>query len=119
MRVLALFFVLLLSAVPAAAQESPDSPVQAGITLLDTWIQAQLENGGLPGLVIGIVYDQEPVWVQAYGHASLDPPVPMTADSIFRIASHSKLFTAIAVLRARDAGKLRLDDPVTQVLALV
>ncbi len=116
MRVKALLFVLLLSAAPAVAQESPDSPVQAGITLLDTWIRTQMDYGGLPGLVIGIVHDQEPVWVKAYGHASLDPPVPMSADSIFRIASHSKLFTAITVMRARDAGKLRLDDPVTEYL---
>ena len=113
MRVRTLLFVLLFAAAPAVAQESPDSPVQAGITLLDTWIQTQMEYGGLPGLVIGIVHDQEPVWVKAYGHASLDPPVPMSDDSIFRIASHSKLFTAITVMRARDAGKLRLDDPVT------
>ena len=116
MRVPALLFVLLLAAAPAVSEESPDSPVQAGITLLDTWIQTQMEFSGLPGLVIGIVHDQEPVWVKAYGHASLDPPVPMREDSIFRIASHSKLFTAIAVMRARDAGKLRLDDPVTRHL---
>ncbi len=116
MRFPTLLFVLLVAAAPAAAEESPDSPVQAGITLLDTWIQAQLEHGGLPGLVIGIVHDQEPVWVKAYGHASLDPPLPMSEDSIFRIASHSKLFTAITVMRARDAGKLRLDDPVTEYL---
>ncbi len=116
MRVKALLFVLLFAAAPAVAQESPDSPVQAGITLLDTWIRTQMDYGGLPGLVIGIVHDQEPVWVKAYGHASLDPPVPMSADSIFRIASHSKLFTAITVMRARDAGKLRLDDPVTEYL---
>ena len=116
MRVRALLFVLLFAAAPAVAQESPDSPVQAGITLLDTWIRTQMEFGGLPGLVIGIVHDQEPVWVKAYGHASLDPPVPMSEDSIFRIASHSKLFTAITVMRARDAGQLRLDDPVTEHL---
>lgn len=116
MRFPTLLFVLLVAAAPAAAEESPDSPVQAGITLLDTWIQAQLEHGGLPGLVIGIVHDQELVWVKAYGHASLDPPLPMSEDSIFRIASHSKLFTAITVMRARDAGKLRLDDPVTEYL---
>ena len=104
MRAITLLLVLLLAAAPVVAQESPDSPVQAGITLLDTWIRTQMEFGGLPGLVIGIVHDQEPVWVKAYGHASLDPPVPMREDSIFRIASHSKLFTAIAVMRARDAG---------------
>ena len=45
MRVLALFFVLLFAAAPAVAQESPDSPVQAGITLLDTWIETQMGFG--------------------------------------------------------------------------
>ena len=101
--------------LPGAA-EHPDPKVQAGITLLDEWIRARMEYSGLPGLVIGITHDQEVVWTKAYGHASLDPEVPMTADSIFRIASHSKLFTAIAVMRLRDAGALRLDDPITDHL---
>ncbi len=113
MRALAL--ISLLCAAPAAAQPA-DPKVQAGITLLDTWIESQLEYRGVPGLVIGIVHDQEPVWVKAYGMASLEPAVPMREDHIFRIASHSKLFTAIAVMRARDAGRLRLDDPVADHL---
>ena len=95
---------------------SVDPKVQAGITLLDAWIRARIEYEGLPGLVIGIVHDQEVVWTKAYGHASLEPEVPMSEDSIFRIASHSKLFTAIAVLRERDAGTLRLDDEITEHL---
>ena len=100
----------------AGAAQNPDAKVQAGITLLDEWIRARVEYSGLPGLVIGIAHDQEVVWLKAYGHASLDPEVPMREDSIFRIASHSKLFTAIAVMRLRDAGALRLDDPVTDHL---
>ncbi len=99
-----------------ASAEARDAKVRAGITLLDEWIRAQLEYSGLPGLVIGIVHDQEVVWQQAYGHASLDPEAPMTEDSIFRIASHSKLFTAIAVMRLRDSGALRLDDEITRHL---
>lgn len=109
---------LLAAVLPASvgAAEHPDSAVRAGITLLDEWIRAQIEYSELPGLVIGITHDQEVVWTKAYGRASLDPEVPMTVDSIFRIASHSKLFTAIAVLRLRDAGALRLDDPITEHL---
>ena len=79
--------------------------------MLDEWIRSHVEYTGV-GLVIGIVHDQDVVWLKAYGHASLDPMTPMAEDSIFRIASHSKLFTAISVLRARDAGALRLDDEV-------
>ena len=101
----------LLLGPPARAAEHPDPKVQAGITMLDEWIRSHVEYTGV-GLVIGIVHDQDVVWLKAYGHASLDPMTPMAEDSIFRIASHSKLFTAISVLRARDAGALRLDDEV-------
>ena len=93
----------LLLGPPARAAEHPDPKVQAGLTLLDEWIRSHVEYTGV-GLVIGIVHDQDVVWLKAYGHASLDPMTPMAEDSIFRIASHSKLFTAISVLRARDAG---------------
>ena len=48
MRATTLLLVLLFAAVPVVAQESPDSPVQAGITLLDTWTQTQMEFGGAP-----------------------------------------------------------------------
>ena len=101
----------LLLGPPARAAEHPDPKVQAGLTMLDEWIRSHVEYTGV-GLVIGIVHDQDVVWLKAYGHASLDPMTPMAEDSIFRIASHSKLFTAISVLRARDAGALRLDDEV-------
>ncbi len=107
---------LLATPAPAAQSPSEDPAVRGGITLLDEWIRARLEYSGLPGLVIGIVHDQDVVWLKAYGMASLDPPTPMSEDTIFRIASHSKLFTAISVLRLRDAGALRLDDPVTEHL---
>lgn len=125
-RVVSSFFVLAIAAGVSTSSAAPasgvsesraaDPEVQAGLTLLDEWIRARIEYEGLPGLVIGITHDQEVVWTKAYGHASLDPESPMTADSIFRIASHSKLFTAIAVLRERDAGTLRLDDEVREHL---
>ena len=101
----------LLLGPPAGAAEHPDPKVQAGITMLDEWIRSHVEYEGV-GLVIGIVHDQDVVLLKAYGYSSLDPEAPMQEDSIFRIASHSKLFTAISVLRARDAGALRLDDEV-------
>ncbi|MDE2972705.1 MAG: serine hydrolase, partial [Acidobacteriota bacterium] len=105
----------LLLAASARAADHPDPKVQAGITMLDEWVRSQVEYSGV-GLVIGIVHDQDVVFLKAYGHSSLDPMTPMSEDSIFRIASHSKLFTAISVLRERDAGTLRLDDPITEHL---
>lgn len=83
--------------------------------MLDEWVRTQVEYSGV-GLVIGIVHDQDVVFLKAYGRSSLDPETPMNEDSIFRIASHSKLFTAISVLRERDAGTLRLDDRIIEHL---
>ena len=114
--VLAIAVTFLWSA-PAGADDLAEHPeVAAQIKVMDAWIQAQMKEIGLPGLVIGIVHDQEVVWKKAYGHADVERGTPMRTDSIFRIASHSKLFTSIAVLQLRDAGKLRLDDPITDHL---
>ena len=63
-------------APPAAAAEHPDPKVQAGITMLDEWVRTQVEYSGV-GLVIGIVHDQDVVFLKAYGHSSLDPETPM------------------------------------------
>ncbi|HET9337125.1 MAG TPA: serine hydrolase domain-containing protein [Sphingomicrobium sp.] len=64
-----------------------------------------------PGLVYGIVADGQPIHVRSLG--VLDPAAnaPVRPDSLFRIASMSKAFTALAILKLRDEGKVRLDDP--------
>ena len=116
-RTLAIAVCIWVFACPGfTADLSKDVAVASQIQLLDAWIQTQMEYNGLPGLVIGIVHDKEVVWQKAYGHANIAEDTAMETGSIFRIASHSKLFTSIAVLQLRDAGKLRLDDPIVKYL---
>jgi CubicO group peptidase (beta-lactamase class C family) len=90
--------------------------VAAAVDLLSAWIESQMAYLGLPGLSIGIVHDQEVVWARGFGHASLERGQPATPDTLFRIASITKLFTATAIMQLRDAGKLRLDDPLAEHL---
>lgn len=54
------------------------------------------------------------MWSRAFGEADVDGARPATTETLYRIGSISKLFTATAVLQLRDAGALRLDDPVTR-----
>ncbi len=90
--------------------------VASGIRLLEAWLESQLAYRGLPGLSIGIVHDQELVWARGFGFADVERQVPAAPDTIYRIASITKVFTATAVMQLRDAGRLQLDDPVERHL---
>jgi D-alanyl-D-alanine carboxypeptidase len=93
-----------------------DGSVQAATDLLSAWIESQMVYAGQPGLSIGIVHDQELVWAAGFGRASLERDRPATPDTLYRIASITKLFTSTAILQLRDAGRLRLDDPIVEHL---
>jgi CubicO group peptidase (beta-lactamase class C family) len=64
-----------------------------------------------PGLAYGIVVDGKLVHTGNYGYTDIEKKIPVTSSSLFRIASMSKSFTAMAILKLRDEGKLQLDDP--------
>lgn len=76
--------------------------------LFNTWV----ERRRMPGAVLGIVVDGELVWVKTAGVQDTATKAPVTPDTVFRIASMTKSFTAMAILRLRDEGRLSLDDPV-------
>lgn len=92
------------------------SEVAAALRTLDAWIERTLAEREHPGLAVGVVHDQSLVWAKGYGLADLQRDIPVTPNTIFRIGSISKVFTAVAILQLRDTGRLRLDDPVTMYL---
>jgi CubicO group peptidase (beta-lactamase class C family) len=71
------------------------------------------QRGGQPGLAYGIVLDGELVHAAGLGERHLGGPPP-DADTVFRIASMTKSFTASAILALRDDGALKLDDPAEE-----
>jgi serine-type D-Ala-D-Ala carboxypeptidase/endopeptidase len=76
----------------------------------DALVAEYQRRGGQPGLAYGIVRDGELVHTAGLGARGLGGPPP-DADTVFRIASMTKSFTASAVLLLRDEGRLALDDP--------
>ncbi len=67
-----------------------------------------------PGAVLGVIIDGELAWLKMTGVRNVDSGEPVESDTLFRIASMTKSFTAMAILRLRDEGKLGLDDPVSR-----
>ena len=95
-------------------QEHAD--LATAVEILDKWTIHSMQQKHLPGLALGLVYQGDLLWGKGYGVANIETGKPVTLDTRFRIASISKTFTATGILQLRDAGKLRLDDPVSQVL---
>jgi CubicO group peptidase (beta-lactamase class C family) len=104
--VAALVMLLGLSAPPAAAQGA------AVFAEIDRTMEAFRLDAHVPGMVWGIVRDGRLVHVKAAGVQDLAAKRPVTPDTRFRIASMSKAFTALAILKLRDDGRLSLDAPV-------
>jgi CubicO group peptidase (beta-lactamase class C family) len=101
----------------AQAPRVADHPkVAAALEVARVWLDAQRDYEQIPGLSAAIVHDQDVLWVGGFGYADLARKAPAGADTIYSICSISKLFTSIAVLQQRDAGRLRLDDPVKKHL---
>lgn len=70
----------------------------------------------IPGLSVAILREQEIVLAEGYGWANLEHDVPATADTVYEIASITKLFTATAVMQLAESGRLELSHPIGQYL---
>ncbi len=81
--------------------------------LIDRWLAFQRWYREVPSIAVGIAVGDDLVYAAAHGHADVEQEVPATERTQYRIASHSKVFTATAVLGLVHGGALRLDDPVS------
>lgn len=81
---------------------------------VDRLVEASLKTWQSPGAAIAIIENGQIVHVKGYGVRELGKPDPVTADSLFEIASTTKAFTALTVALLADDGQVDWDDPVRQ-----
>ena len=94
-----------------------DRWLAAALDYIPCWIEHQMRLSEQPGCAIAIAQRGKLVLEQAFGHADLARGELLTPRHRFRVASHSKSFTAAGVLKLREQGRLRLDDPVGRYVA--
>lgn len=76
----------------------------------DDWIAFRRRVDRVPGIQVAMLYDDQLVLSSAHGLADVEAGTPLTTGHLFRIASHSKVFTASAITQLVEQGRLRLDD---------
>jgi serine-type D-Ala-D-Ala carboxypeptidase/endopeptidase len=97
--------VLVAPAGPALAQSA------AVLAEIDQGMERYRLDAHIPGMVWGVVKDGRLVHAKGAGVQDIESKRPVTAETLFRIASMTKAFTALSVLKLRDDGKLALDAP--------
>src|SRR3954451_7358028 len=85
-----------------------------GYDYLDRVVESARKEFDVPGIAVAIVKDGDVVLAKGYGIRKLGESAPVTAQSLFRIASNTKAFTTAALAMLVDERKIRWDDAVTQ-----
>jgi len=94
-----------------------DRWLKPALDYIPHWIEFQMRASQQPGCMIAIAHRDKIVLECAFGHANLSTGEALTPRHRFRVASHSKSFTAAGVMKLREQGKLKLDDTAGQFVA--
>ncbi len=107
---IALGVLMAFAAVASASASSTPSTSADPFAATDRIFADFCLDAHIPGLVYGVLIDGRLVHVGTFGVQDLDSRRPVNADTLFRIASMTKAFTALTVLKLRDEDRIRLDD---------
>ena len=113
-RLLTLVLLVLTPALHAERRRAAAPPAAFTIPGIDAIAEGALADG-VPGLTIA-VRKGNASFVRAYGVFDRETNVPVLFDSVFQIASVSKQFTAAAIMRLVEEGKLSVDDQARKFL---
>lgn len=98
----------LLAAIPSATAHAQDE--RDLVRYVDSVANAAVSEHRTPGVSIAIVKNGQTILAKGYGYADLENDVAATPQTVYRIGSVTKQFTAAAIMRLMEQGKLSLDD---------
>jgi len=121
MMVAAFFFILIASIASAQGIPQATNPEEVGLSKerlqkISAWLQTDVDKKVVPGAVVIILRKGKIAYYEAFGYRDREKNIPMTRDSIFRIASMTKPFTSLAIMMLAEEGKIYLPLPVSRYL---
>lgn len=108
--------VLLLTGPDGVEQRCRRMPIAIDEKRIAQYVEEQLLASGAPSFSVGIVHGDDLVYAGSFGVKNRESQEPATPDTLYQVASVTKLFTATLLAIMRDEGIVALDDPVTRYL---
>ena len=107
--------LLLLSACALSVEhEERGARISDLEVQVDHWAQAALDEGVVAGISVAVEHDGELLVAKGYGMADLEQDVAASKNTVYRIGSITKQFTAAAIMQLVEAGQVRLDAPIQE-----
>src|SRR3990167_5521255 len=85
--------------------------------IIDNWLPIKIRYDHTPGAVVCIAVNGVPKYVSAFGVSDINKETAMKKDAQFRVASMSKMFTAVCIMQLQEKNQLKLDDKVCEYLS--
>lgn len=104
--------VLLLSLCSSSGLAQQRAGLFEKLQRIEQMVQEELQKNGAPGAAVAIEQDGKVVFAKGFGFADVENKVSFTAQTVSRIGSISKTFTALALMQLVEQGKVKLDDEV-------
>ena len=111
----------MLLVLPGSAQtkttpEKTAAERAEALRLVDAWLDSVQVYQHIPAISAGVVAGDNLIWSKGYGTIDAQHTIPASPQTIYSICSISKLFTSVALMQQYEAGKVRLDEPITTYL---
>ena len=95
---------------------APAASFRPRIPDIDAMVAAEFERRPVGSVTVGVVAGKELIWSKSYGDADMEKKIAADADTVYRIGSITKMFTALMLEQLVEAGKAHLSDPVEKYL---
>ncbi len=115
MKHLSMLIFFFLVTIHGHTQESRKNYEDA-FKLIEVWLDAQKDFENIPSITAVVIKDQEILWSGAFGKSNLEQENKADISTICSICSMTKSFTAVAIMKLIDEGKLNLEDKVKDLL---
>src|SRR5689334_4333979 len=99
----------------ALGQASPIRPIN-GIETVDSLVSAEFAKDSIGSITVGVIAGSELVWTRSVGFADMKTRRLANRNTVYRIGSITKPFTAVMLMQLVAAGRVQLSDPVEKYL---